>query len=53
MKIKFGSDGNLLFGKLLNIPSLIIISRSAFQEDNIYYSQVYFYECLYKFVKKL
>ena len=53
MKVRFESDDNLPLGKTLNIPSLIIISKSAFQEDNIYYSQVYFYECLYKFVKKL
>ena len=53
MKIRFESDHDLPLGKILNIPSLIIATRSVFQEDNNYYPQVYLHECLYKFVEKL
>ena len=53
MKITFESDEDLPLGKILNIPILIIITRTVFQEDNKYYPQVYFHECLYKFVQKL
>ena len=32
MKIRFESDNDLPLGKILNIPSLIIIARSVFKE---------------------
>ena len=53
MKITFESDEDLPLGKILNIPILTIVTRTVFQEDNKYYPQVYFHECLYKFVQKL
>ena len=52
-KIKLKSDNQLLLGKILNIPSMIIVTRSVFQEDNKYYPRVYLHECLYKFVECL
>ena len=55
MKIKFESDDDLplLWGKALNILSIIIATRSVFQKDNKYYLQVYLRECGYEFVNKL
>ena len=53
MKIRFESDDDLSLGKILNVPSLIIVTRSVFQEDNKYYPQVYLHECFYEFVEKL
>ena len=47
MKIKFESDDDLPLGKILNIPVCTITVRSAFQENNNYYPQVYLHECLY------
>ena len=32
MKIRFDSDNDLPLGKILNIPSLIVIARSVFKE---------------------
>ena len=32
MKIRFKSDDDLPLGKILNIPSLIIVTKSVFQE---------------------
>ena len=53
MKIRFESNDDLSLGKILSIPSVIIVTRSVFQEDNKYYPQVYLHECGYEFVKKL
>ena len=53
MKIKFKSDDDLPSRKLLNIPSLIVVTRSAFEEDSKYYTQVYLHECLYKVLETL
>ena len=50
MKIRFDSDDDLPLGKTLNICSMIIVTRSAFQEDSRYYPQLYLRECLFKFV---
>ena len=48
MKIKFSSDDEFLLNKTIEIPSMIIIVRGAFNENNQYYSQVFLDECLYK-----
>ena len=47
MKIKFNSDDELGM-IMIKIPSMIIVSRAVFQENNKYYLQVLLYECLYK-----
>ena len=52
MKVKFESDDNLPLGKRLNISVCIIAVRSAFQENNNYYPQVYLHECLYEYEYK-
>ena len=49
MKIKFESDDNLPLGKILNIALCVIIVRSAFQENNKYYPQVFLHECFYEY----
>ena len=48
MKIRFESNDDLPLGKILSIPSMIIVTRSVFQEDNKYYPQVYLHECAYE-----
>ena len=48
MKIKFNSDNNLPLGKILNLHNMTIVVRSAFQEDNKYYPQVFLDKCLYE-----
>ena len=53
MKIRFESDDNLPLGKILSIPSIIIVTRSAFQEDKKYYPQVCLHECLFESVGEL
>ena len=49
MKIRFKSDDDLPLGKILSIPSMILVVRSVFQEVNNYYPQVRLYECPYEF----
>ena len=48
IKIKFNSDGDLPLGKILSLHNMTIVVRSAFQEDNKYYPQVFLDECLYE-----
>ena len=46
MKIKFNSDDNLLWNKIVKLHMLTIIVRSVFQENGKYYLQVFFNERL-------
>ena len=48
MKIKFNSDDKLLLNKTIETHSMIIVVRAVFHENNKYYSQVFWEECLYK-----
>ena len=48
MKIKFNSDNDLPLSKILKLHMLVIIVRSAFEEDGKYYPQVFLDECLYE-----
>ena len=41
MKIKFNSDGNLLFKKILKLYNLTIVVRSVFEENKKYYPQLF------------
>ena len=48
MKIKFNSDDELPLNKKIEIPSMVIVARAVFHENNKYYLQVFLDECLYK-----
>ena len=48
MKIKFNSDDDLPLNKTRETPSMIIIVRAVFHENNKYCPQVSLEECLYK-----
>ena len=48
MKIKFNSDDEIPLNKTIEIPSMIIVARAVFHENNTYYLQVFLDECLYK-----
>ena len=48
MKIKFNSDDELPLNKAIETPSMIIIVRTVFHENNKYYPQVSLEECPYK-----
>ena len=50
MKIRFESDDDLTFDKILSIPGMIIVVWSVLQEDNKYCPQVCLHECLYESV---
>ena len=41
MKIKFNSDDKLNLNKTIEIPSMIIVVRAVFHENNKYYPQVF------------
>ena len=48
MKIKFNLDDELPLNKMVEIPSMVIVVRAVFHENNKYYPQVFLDECLYK-----
>ena len=48
MKIKFNSDYELPLNKTMEIPTMTIVVRAIFYENNKYYPQVFLDECLYK-----
>ena len=48
MKIKFNLDDKLPLNKMIEIPSMIIVVRAVFYENNKHYPQVSLDECLYK-----
>ena len=48
MKIKVNLDDELPLNKMTEIPSMIIVVRAVFHENNKYYPQVFLDECLYK-----
>ena len=47
-KIKFSSDDELPLNKTIEIPSMRIVGRAVFHEDNKYYLQVFLDACLYE-----
>ena len=48
IKIKFNSDDELPPNKAIEIPTMAIVARAIFLENNKYYPQVFLDECLYK-----
>ena len=48
MKIKFDSDDSLPLNKTLKFDNMIIVIRSAFEEDGKFNPQIYLDECLYE-----
>ena len=48
MKIKSNLDDELPLNKSIEIPSMIIVVRAIFHENNKYYPQVFLNEGLYK-----
>ena len=45
MKIKFNLDNELPLNKLIEIPSMIIVAKVGFHENDKYHPQVFLYEC--------
>ena len=52
MKIRFESNDDLPSGEVINIPVCVIISKSVFQENDIYYPQVLLKDCFYEYEHK-
>ena len=48
MRIKFNWDNELPLNKIIEIPSMAIVVRAAYHENNKYYPQVFFDEWFYK-----
>ena len=52
MKIKFNSDDNLPLSKIIEIPTIEIVTSAIFLENNKYYPHVFLDECLYEIEMK-
>ena len=48
MSIKFNSDAKLSLVKMIKIPTIVIVVRNVFLENNKYYPYFFLDECLYK-----
>ena len=48
MSIKFNSDAKLSLVKMIKIPTIVIVVRNVFLENNKYYPHFFLDECLYK-----
>ena len=48
MKIRFNSDDELPLNKTIEIPTMTIVIRASFHENNIYYPQVFLDQCLHE-----
>ena len=48
MKIKVNSDNELPLNKTVEIPTMAIVVRAIYFQNNKYYPQVFLDECLYK-----
>ena len=48
LKVKFNSDGELPLNKTIEIPTITIVVRAIFLENDKYYPQVSLDECLHK-----
>ena len=46
MEIKVNSDDELPLNKMIEIPSMIIVVKVAFHENNKYYPQVFLDVCI-------
>ena len=48
MKIKFSSDDDVTFGKILSLLNMRIDVRYNFQEDKKYYQIIFLDECFHE-----
>ena len=48
MKTKFDADDELPLKKTIEFPTITIVVRAVFLENNRYYPQVFLNECLYE-----
>ena len=49
MKTKFNSNHKLPLNKMVETPTITIVVRAIFLENNKYYPQVFLVECLMKY----
>ena len=48
MKIKFLNDDDIPLNKMIYFPTVTVIIRCAFEQNRVYYPQVYLDDCLYQ-----
>ena len=53
MKIKFNTDDNIPFNKIIYFPTITMIIRSVTQKDDKYYPQLFLDKCLHEVYKSV
>ena len=48
MKVKFSSDDDISWNKVLKFPTRTVIIRNIFEKYGKYYPQIFLDECLYE-----
>ena len=48
MKIKFLSDNSISLNKCIYFPTITVIIRCVFKQNEVFYPQVYLDDCLYQ-----
>ena len=49
MRIKFETNDELPFNKVMNTPVCIVVISSIFKKDGKYYPQVLLHDCFYEY----
>ena len=47
MKVKFGTDDDLMFNKIINAPMCAIVVKAVYEHDNKFYPRMYLHSCYF------
>ena len=47
MKVKFDTDDNLVFNKIINVPMYAIVVKAVYEHDNKFYPRIYLHSCYF------
>ena len=47
MKVKFDTDDDLVFNKIINVPMCAIVVKAVYEHDNKFYPRIYLHSCYF------
>ena len=47
MKVKFDTDDDLVFNKIINAPMCTIVLKTVYEHDNKFYPRIYLHSCYF------
>ena len=45
MNVKFDTDDDLVFNKIINVPMSATVVKAVYEHDNKFYPQIYLHRC--------